>query len=65
MTGNLAYYVGADHTNNAMHNVSNGGASLTRTKCRRLLRCSHLDKNLLDWCALRQADLELRHTLAA
>jgi hypothetical protein len=22
MTGNLAYYVGVDHTNNAMHNVS-------------------------------------------
>jgi hypothetical protein len=22
MTGNLAYYVGIDHTNNAMHNVS-------------------------------------------
>ena len=29
-----------------------GRASLTRTKCRRLLRCSHLDKNLLAWvCA--------------
>jgi hypothetical protein len=22
MTGNLAYYVGIDHTNNAMHNIS-------------------------------------------
>jgi len=66
MNGSLAHYVGIDHANNALHNVSMWESVADTNQMSTFAPMLALGEEFVEaGRALRQANLERRHALAA